>query len=96
MFAGWNIPSTILDNHFHHEWYIVGQCCQDVVFVDHFDIGISGYKIDEVDGYDFWLWPDHATVPSGTSAEQMRQTYGMLMQQMLTKELYKAHTGARS
>lgn len=22
---------------------------------DHIDIGISGYKIDEVDGYDFWL-----------------------------------------
>lgn len=55
---------------------------------DHFDIGISGYKIDEVDGYDFWLWPDHATFPSGTPAESMRQTYGMLMQQMLHKELY--------
>lgn len=58
---------------------------------DHFDIGVSGYKIDEVDGYDFWLWPDHATFPSGTSAEQMRQTYGMLMQNMLHKELYKAN-----
>lgn len=56
---------------------------------DHFDIGISGYKIDEVDGYDFWLWPDHATFPSGTSAETMRQTYGMQMQQMLHKELYR-------
>ena len=29
----------------------------------HLDIGVSGYKIDEVDGYDFWLWPDHATFP---------------------------------
>ena len=56
--------------------------------VDHFDIGISGYKIDEVDGYDFWLWPDHATFPSGTSAEVMRQTYGMLMQQMLYRDLF--------
>lgn len=56
---------------------------------DHFDIGISGYKIDEVDGYDFWLWPDHATFPSGTSAEAMRQTYGMLMQEMLHKELFR-------
>jgi alpha-D-xyloside xylohydrolase len=42
------------------------------------DIGISGYKIDEVDGYDYYLWPDAATFPSGISAEQMRQTYGML------------------
>jgi alpha-D-xyloside xylohydrolase len=55
---------------------------------DHFDIGISGYKIDEVDGYDFWLWPDHATFPSGTSAETMRQTYGMLMQKMIYQDLY--------
>src|SRR5215217_5792207 len=41
-------------------------------------IGVSGYKIDEVDGYDYYLWPDVATFPSGISAEQMRQTYGML------------------
>lgn len=42
------------------------------------DIGVSGYKIDEVDGYDYYLWPDVATFPSGLSAEQMRQTYGVL------------------
>ena len=24
------------------------------------DIGVSGYKIDEVDGYDHYLWPDVA------------------------------------
>ncbi|MDQ6813873.1 MAG: DUF5110 domain-containing protein, partial [Bacteroidota bacterium] len=42
-------------------------------------IGVSGYKIDEVDGHDEWLWPDVATFPSGISAEQMRQTYGMLV-----------------
>ncbi|MES2371072.1 MAG: TIM-barrel domain-containing protein [Bacteroidota bacterium] len=42
------------------------------------DIGVSGYKIDEVDGYDYYLWPDVATFPSGISAEQMRQTYGVL------------------
>ncbi len=57
---------------------------------EHVDIGISGYKIDEVDGYDFWLWPDHATFPSGTSAEVMRQTYGLQMQQMMYRELFKA------
>ena len=45
---------------------------------DQVDIGVSGYKIDEVDGYDFYLWPDVATFPSGLSAEQMRQTYGVL------------------
>lgn len=45
---------------------------------DQVDIGISGYKIDEVDGYDHYLWPDAASFPSGISAEQMRQTYGVL------------------
>ena len=46
----------------------------------HVDIGVSGYKIDEVDGYDRYLWPDVTIFPSGTSAEQMRQTYGLLVQ----------------
>lgn len=55
----------------------------------HIDIGVSGYKIDEVDGYDFWLWPDHATFPSGRSAEEMRQSYGMLMQKMLFEDLFR-------
>ncbi len=58
---------------------------------EHIDIGISGYKIDEVDGYDFWLWPDHATFPSGTPAEAMRQTYGLLMQRMLHHDLFRQH-----
>lgn len=58
---------------------------------DHFDIGISGYKVDEVDGYDVWLWPDHARFPSGTSAEAMRQTYGMQLQQALYEDLFKAN-----
>ncbi|MEZ5040206.1 MAG: glycoside hydrolase family 31 protein [Saprospiraceae bacterium] len=48
----------------------------------HLDIGVSGYKIDEVDGYDFWLWPDIATFPSGHTAEALRQTYGLLIQKM--------------
>ena len=47
---------------------------------DQVKIGVSGYKIDEVDGYDFYLWPDVAKFPSGVSAEQMRQTYGVLCQ----------------
>ncbi|ATP55774.1 ABC transporter substrate-binding protein [Pedobacter ginsengisoli] len=44
------------------------------------DIGISGYKFDEVDGYDHYLWPDVTIFPSGKSAEQLRQTYGLLIQ----------------
>ncbi len=42
--------------------------------------GVSGYKIDEVDGYDHYLWPDVASFPSGIAAEQMRQTFGLLVQ----------------
>lgn len=52
---------------------------------EHTDIGVSGYKIDEVDGNDAWLWADHAEFPSGTDAENMRQLYGVLMQRMLTE-----------
>jgi alpha-D-xyloside xylohydrolase len=55
---------------------------------DHLSIGVSGYKVDEVDGYDRWLWPEHATFPSGTPAESMRQGYGMIMQNMLYKNLF--------
>jgi alpha-D-xyloside xylohydrolase len=52
------------------------------------DIGVSGYKFDEVDGGDQYLWPDVATFPSGHSAEQMRQTYGLMMQGYST-EIYR-------
>ena len=52
------------------------------------DIGVSGYKFDEVDGYDYWLWPDVAKFPSGVSAVNMRQTYGVLTMK-LTDELYR-------
>jgi alpha-glucosidase (family GH31 glycosyl hydrolase) len=52
---------------------------------DQVDIGVSGYKIDEVDGYDFYLWPDVATFPSGKTAEQMRQTYGLLAMRYTTQ-----------
>ena len=51
-------------------------------------IGVSGYKIDENDGYDTWLWPDVAIFPSGNSAEQLRQTYGLLLQE-LTFEMFR-------
>lgn len=54
----------------------------------HVDLGVSGYKIDEVDGSDNYLWPDGATFPSGISAEQMRQTYGLWVQR-ITTDIYK-------
>lgn len=55
---------------------------------EHIGIGVSGYKVDEIDGYDHYLWPDVATFPSGLDAEQMRQTYGLWVQR-LTSDLFK-------
>ena len=42
--------------------------------------GVSGLKIDEVDGFDKWLWPDSAQFPSGLDGEMMRSIYGSLVQ----------------
>jgi alpha-glucosidase (family GH31 glycosyl hydrolase) len=61
----------------------------DFYIKNQLDIGVSGLKIDEVDGFDNWLWPKSATFPSGLNATQMRQTYGLLMQTMLA-DLYHA------
>ncbi len=63
------------------------------IMQDHFrqyqlDIGVSGFKMDEVDGYDRWLWPDAAQFPSGKDGEQMRQTYGLQMM-TLTDEIFR-------
>lgn len=60
------------------------------IMTDHFkkhqvDMGVSGYKMDENDGFDSWLWPDVATFPSGIPAEQLRTLYGSLMQYATTK-----------
>ena len=49
---------------------------------------IGGFKVDEVDGFDFWLWPDVAQFPSGHDGEQLRQTYGLLLQRTLM-EIYR-------
>lgn len=35
------------------------------------DLGVSGFKMDENDGYDNWLWPDVTLFPSKIPAEQM-------------------------
>ena len=62
----------------------------------HLQLGVSGYKMDETDGFDSWLWPDVASFPSGFSAEQMRQIYGLKMQQMTAgwfKEMNKRTFG---
>jgi len=56
------------------------------------DLGISGYKIDEVDGYDFWLWPDVAEFPSGYEAEQLRQVYGNLSMKMIYDQFRERNT----
>lgn len=55
---------------------------KNLFFKEHLDIGVSGYKIDETDGYDVWLWPDGAKFPSGLSGQQMRQVYGLQFQKM--------------
>lgn len=47
------------------------------------DLGVSGYKMDEVDGFDFWLWPDVAQFPSGKDGEQMRSTYSNLVMSVI-------------
>ncbi len=52
------------------------------------EVGVSGFKMDEIDGYDRWLWPDNAQFPSGLDGEQMRQTYGLQMM-TLTDEVYR-------
>ena len=56
---------------------------------EHLAIGVDGYKIDEIDGYDHYLWPDVATFPSGKPAEQMRQTYGLWVQRITTDLFHK-------
>lgn len=53
------------------------------------DKGVSGFKIDEVDGFDQWVWPDNASFPSGLDGETMRQIYGTLVQKW-SHELYKS------
>lgn len=50
---------------------------------EHLKIGVSGYKLDECDGFDQWLWPDHAEFPSGLTGVQIRQQYGVLFQKMV-------------
>jgi alpha-D-xyloside xylohydrolase len=52
---------------------------------------VGGFKVDEVDGYDRWLWPDLAVFPSGHDAEGLRQTYGLLVQRLLLDMFRRAN-----
>jgi alpha-glucosidase (family GH31 glycosyl hydrolase) len=56
---------------------------------NHLDYGVSGYKFDEVDGYDAWLWPDHATFPSGNDGVEIRQLYGLIIQDIFADHFKK-------
>ena len=63
------------------------------IMSDHFQKevlskGVSGLKIDEVDGFDRWLWPDAAQFPSGLDGEMMRSIYGSLVQKWST-DMYR-------
>ena len=56
---------------------------------DHLSIGVSGYKLDECDGSELtacsWMFPAHAQFPSGHDGEQLRQVYGLLLQQITAR-----------
>ncbi|PWM29583.1 MAG: ABC transporter substrate-binding protein [Verrucomicrobia bacterium] len=63
------------------------------IFIDafkknHLDIGVGGFKLDENDGNDFWLYPDTTIFPSGISGEQFRQTHAVFMARMIN-DLYE-------
>ncbi len=53
----------------------------------HVEHGVSGYKLDESDGYDQWLWPDYAKFPSGLDGFAYRSVCGVLFQR-LTYEMF--------
>jgi alpha-glucosidase (family GH31 glycosyl hydrolase) len=69
------------------------------VFADHLQrtvlsldpAAVGGFKLDEVDGYDRWLWPDVAVFPSGHDAEQLRQSYGLLVQRLILEMFRRAN-----
>lgn len=48
----------------------------------HLSVGVSGYKLDESDGFDTWLWPDHAIFPSGKNGFTYRNLCGLLFQRI--------------
>lgn len=65
------------------------QLIGDYLTRTHLDYGVSGYKLDESDGYDRYLWPNHTVFPSGCSGSVYRNLCGLMFQR-LTNELYRA------
>src|SRR6185436_11333411 len=69
------------------------------IFVDHLERNVvalnpdavGGFKLDEVDGYDRYLWPDTAVFPSGRDSEQLRQTYGLLLQRAVFDAFHESN-----
>ena len=69
------------------------------IFIDHLkrtviDLNpdaVGGFKLDEVDGYDRYLWPDTAVFPSGRDAERLRQTYGLLLQHAVFEAFHRSN-----
>jgi alpha-D-xyloside xylohydrolase len=59
--------------------------------VDLNPAAVGGFKIDEVDGFDRYLWPDVALFPSGHDGEQLRQTYGLLLQKTVFDVFHRAN-----
>ena len=53
----------------------------------HLDLGVSGYKIDEVDE----LSTEHMLFPSGLCGEQMRQIHGLIMQRTYMEMFRKSN-----
>ena len=53
---------------------------------EHVERGVAGYKLDECDGGELtgqsWMFPAHATFPSGHDGEELRQVYGLLLQRL--------------
>jgi alpha-D-xyloside xylohydrolase len=60
---------------------LIDHLCDEVV--DRHPRAVGGFKVDEVDGYDRYLWPETTVFPSGHHAEQLRQTYGLFVQRAL-------------
>lgn len=54
---------------------------------EHIINGVTGYKLDECDGFDYYLWPDHAEYPSGVTGIEMRQLYPLLLEKTIDELL---------
>ena len=67
----------------------VRETIQEHFLKTHVEPGISGYKLDESDGYDCWLWPDYAEFPSGLKGIAYRSVCGLLFQRITTEIFHR-------